>query len=85
MAAEHFFAKAWSLSFERFSQKIRDFLKNLLLTKEHFTKTRLFYEMQDKLGSSLGIFAKVCMEINTVFSIFIHCQVKNPSLTSFCS
>ena len=33
MAAEHFFAKAWSLSFERFSQKIRDFLKNLLLMK----------------------------------------------------
>ena len=31
MAPEHFFAKAWSLSFERFSQEIRDFLKNLLL------------------------------------------------------
>jgi uncharacterized membrane protein len=31
MAAQHFFAKAWSLSFERFSKKIRDFVKNLLL------------------------------------------------------
>ena len=31
MAAEHFFAKAWSLRFERFLKKIRDFLKNLLL------------------------------------------------------
>ena len=31
MAAEHFFVKARSLSFERFLQKIRDFLKNLLL------------------------------------------------------
>jgi hypothetical protein len=30
MAAQHFFAKAWSLSFERFSKKIRDFVKNLL-------------------------------------------------------
>ena len=35
MAAEHFFAKAWSLSFERFSQKIRDFLKNLLLKHKY--------------------------------------------------
>jgi hypothetical protein len=31
MAAQHFFAKAWSLSFGRFSKKIRDFVKNLLL------------------------------------------------------
>ena len=31
MAAQHFFAKAWSLSFERYSKKIRDFVKNLLL------------------------------------------------------
>ena len=35
MAPEHFFAKAWSLSFERFSQEIRDFLKNLLLKCLH--------------------------------------------------
>jgi hypothetical protein len=30
MAAQHFFVKAWSLSFERFSKKIRDFVKNLI-------------------------------------------------------
>ena len=33
MAAEPFFAKARSLSFERFLQKICDFLKNLLLIR----------------------------------------------------
>jgi hypothetical protein len=31
MAAQHFFAKAWSLSFERFSKKLRDFVKKSLL------------------------------------------------------
>ena len=40
MAAEHFFAKAWSLSFEQFSQKIRDFLKNLLLKEKHAAEVR---------------------------------------------
>ena len=38
MAAQHFFAKAWSLSFERFSKKIRDFVKNLLL--KQFTRKK---------------------------------------------
>ena len=31
MAAQHFFAKAWSLSFECFSKKLHDFVKNFLL------------------------------------------------------
>ena len=45
MAAEHFFAKAWSLCFERFSQKIRDFVKNLLLITNDSTDSTKYLNL----------------------------------------
>ena len=68
-----FFSKAWSLSFERFSQKIREFVKNLLLNSNLAQAVYGF-------DVPLAAFTSRGLSSSSLISLFFtlgNCEVKN--------